>query len=202
MNFGSQTAQKEEMPTCFSKEWDPTEVMCTGGPDPKYTNPKTGQHVRPRCDLFHQCGLYTQAGRVASQQLIPTANLTRPVPQPMAPPPPAESTFQAYMQKQYANRATPQVVYPQQQQPQFPQMPVPMPMVPQQFQYPAPTYQLQYLVPGYLSVPEQRIEGDSYGSLLFRELLRSAGKALGHTFASFFDINPFRLPPRHGGSGQ
>ena len=83
------------------------------------------------------------------------------------------------------------------QQPQ-PQM-IP---VPQQYQYPAPAYQLQYMVPGYLSVHEQRLEGDSYSGMLIREVVRGALKAAGHTLANFFDMNPFRLPPRQGGGGQ
>lgn len=45
-------------------------------------------------------------------------------------------------------------------------------------------------MPGYLSVPETRQEGEKWYHPLGRELLRGGLKALGHTIAGFADANP------------
>jgi hypothetical protein len=192
--------KKDDIPTCFGDSCDPNEAACAGGPDPKFVHPKNGSHVRPPCDFFQMCGTYTRAKKVASQQVIPPQSLIRPTAPmvPVGPPAPPESTFRAYIQQQMAQRPVP-IAYPPVPAP-YPQAPI-IP-VPQQYQYPAPAYQLQYMVPGYITVPEQRMEGESYGGLLMRELLRGGLKAMGHTLANFFDMNPFRLPPRQGGGGQ
>jgi hypothetical protein len=70
----------------------------------------------------------------------------------------------------------------------------------QQMQYqqvvhhPAPMYQLNYMMPGYLSVPEERLPGESLWGVLLREVFRSMFKALGHSVSHFFDARPLREP--------
>jgi hypothetical protein len=101
----------------------------------------------------------------------------------MPPPPQAQVPHQIYAQPQYP----------------YPQAPLPPPMPPMyppphHQNYPAPAYQLNYMVPGYLTVPEQRQEDTSFWGLLGRESMRSVGKALGHTISNFFDVQPFRRP--------
>jgi hypothetical protein len=60
---------------------------------------------------------------------------------------------------------------------------------PAQFaQYPAPAYQLNYMMPGYLSAPEVRHEGEGLLPVLGREVIRSVFKALGHSVSHFFDV--------------
>jgi hypothetical protein len=117
---------------------------------------------------------------------------------------PAAPTFREYMQQQITERravASPPV----------PSYPYPYPYPTQQppvghaYQYPAPTYQLQYMVPAYLSIPEQRLIGESVWGHLAREGVRSIFKALGHTIANYFDTHPFRIhqpPPPPGGPEQ
>lgn len=204
MNVATFTPQrKDEVPPCYGKDWNGNAPECAGGPDPKFTDRDTGSHVREVCDYFQSCG-----SQVNARRLIPAAQLVRQAP----PAPPtvqhSASTFREYAQQQQAaqvqaaaiaaaQRAAmapqppPQYVYPYQQQP-APQMM----QMPAQYQHPAHTYQLNYQVPGYLTVPEQRSVEGSFWGLLGREALRSIGKAFGHTVANFFDANPFRLPPR------
>lgn len=198
MNTMVQTPNREDVPTCFgSSHWDPRAVECAGGADPKYTHPKNQSHVRDACDFFQQCGIRSQAARMGAQ-LIPAQQLRRPPMFPV-PPPPAPivqqqaPTFREYMQHQQrpTQMAVPQYYPPQQQYPY--QQPPQVHMAPGQF--PASVYQLNYQVPGYLSVPEQRTWGGSVWGLLGREALRAILKALGHTVAGYFDSQPFRLPP-------
>ncbi len=59
------------------------------------------------------------------------------------------------------------------------------PLVYQPFQLPGSQ------MPQYLTVPEP-VTDEHWFSRLMRELMRSAGKALGHTIAAFFDSNPIR----------
>jgi hypothetical protein len=81
---------------------------------------------------------------------------------------------------------------------------VPQQMHPQQMvpvmhpgmQYPAPAYQLNYMMPGYLTVPEVRQPGESIWNVLAREVARGLFKSAGHTVSHFMDTHPFMEPPK------
>jgi hypothetical protein len=60
---------------------------------------------------------------------------------------------------------------------------------------PANTYQLNYTMPAYLSVPEAQHPGESLWAVLFREVIRSLLKSAGHSIAHFFDSRPMGPPP-------
>jgi len=189
---------KEDVPVCYGEKWEATAPECAGGPDATYTHPKDGTHVREMCDFFHSCGAKVQAGRLGAQ-IIPAAQLTsrtiQPIPLPAAPPAQPPS-FREYMAQQQSVQPR---VAPMPQSHYLQVQPTPAPQHPS-MGYPAPMYQLQYLVPGYLSVPEARRPGQSVWAMLGREVIRALGKAVGHTIANFFDTHPFRLPPGQGGS--
>jgi hypothetical protein len=52
---------------------------------------------------------------------------------------------------------------------------------------PALLYEYNSAVPGYLTVPEERAEGEGLAAVFFRELMRALLKAAGQALASFFD---------------
>lgn len=213
MNVGFQpTRPADDKPSCFGQQWDPKASECAGGPDAGFTHPKNGTHVRPMCDFYQQCGAHVSAKRMVGSighNLVPASSLIRGGPgmQPIPLPPTKQpvpqqspSTFQAYIEQQRMKLAVPvaQQMQPFQYAgpyPYYPQQPQQQMMQHAAMQYPAPTYQLQYMVPGYLSVPEMRMHGESIWGLLGREVVRAMGKALGHTVANFFDTHPFRVPP-------
>jgi hypothetical protein len=87
----------------------------------------------------------------------------------------------------------------QQMQPvQQPQMMVPMQM--QGAYYPAATYQFNHGIPGYLSVPEPRLPGESVWAVLLREILRGIIKSAGHSVSYFVDQHSLKnLPPPPSG---
>lgn len=58
----------------------------------------------------------------------------------------------------------------------------------------APMMPVNFMMPGYLSVPEVRRPGDSLLGLLGREVARSLFKAGGHTVANFFDFTTWGPP--------
>lgn len=191
MNIPVNVTKREELPTCFGREWDKNVSECAGGPDPAFTNPKTGLHVREQCNFFQACGARTQAQRAAAQQqqrLIPTSSLfshTQP-PTPTAPP----TTFSDYLRQQQAS-------YVEAQRLAATGRPITVPQQQQQViygaaQHPAPMYQLNYMMPGYLSVPEERQPGEGLWGVLLREVFRSIFKALGHSVSHFFDSRPIR----------
>jgi len=224
MNVGQTQNTTLAFPSCFgsNEHYDPRNAECRGGVDPKYTDPRTGGHVRPACDVFNQCG-----SRVAQKasQIIPVRNLTQPSGIPLGPPSPAPPQGQGtslndFIAQQKAAAAAMQQVTPHAQQQaawaehyrqqqlaqQLQQRPAPPP---QYYQPPYPPmapppppqqhyggqYQLNYMMPAYLSVPEARHPGQSIWAILGRESIRAIGKSFGHTIAHFFDMNPFRLPP-------
>lgn len=170
-----------DIPECFGSHlWDPRSTECTGGADITYTHPVTGSHVRPKCDFFTSCGAKVQALRSSAQRAMVPAPPT--MPQPYRP---AASGAVARMQ-------TPPMS--QQMQPIQPQ---PM-MGPVQMAgpwYPAATYQFNHGIPGYLSVPEPRLPGESVWTVLLREILRGIIKSAGHTVSYFVDQTPMRNPP-------
>jgi hypothetical protein len=56
---------------------------------------------------------------------------------------------------------------------------------------------VNYSIPQYLTVREERRPGEGIFSMLGRELFRSVGKSLGHTLGNFFDTTPlfWKEPP-------
>jgi hypothetical protein len=194
---------RTELPICMGKDWDRNAVECAGGPDPSYDD-KRGGHIRQQCNYYQMCTARTQANKQQQQAL-----LSRP---PLVTPPPAAApkTFEGYLASQVEQQRqaatawrpptvlptlapTPQPTYPQ----YYPQPAHPQTMqqyYPQQLgpQFPAAQYQLNYQVPGYLTVPEERADGEGLMSVLFREMCRGTGKAAGQVLAHFFDVRTFR----------
>lgn len=192
--------QREQPPNCFAQQWDKNEAACAGGADPDFLHPTTGLHVRDQCNFFQACGTRTTAMRNA-QNFIPVQQLVRP---PLVTPPPqalvhtSPSNFGQYLQQQsenYAERMRREQAQ-RQQQPQYLQQP-PQAYLPQNgyAAHPAPTYQLNYMMPGYLTTPEIRQPGESMWSVLFREIARSVLKSMGHSVAHFFDSRPMGPTP-------
>lgn len=203
---------KEGLPPCFGdpKLWDPKAVECIGGQDPAFTSER-GDHVRDKCIFFEGCGQRAQASKMeAARGLLDPKNLirrdvpllgpARPVAAPTAPPAPNFiERFATAMAHQHAQAGYPPL-------PTVPSMPyygmkptssVQQPAVPAP---PAYGYQqmmpVNYQMPGYLTVPEQRYEGQSFWSFLGRTVLRSLGKSMGHSIAHLFDTVPLAPPPR------
>lgn len=195
MNVSVSTT-RSEVPECFGKEWDKNAAECAGGPDQNFTHPKSGLHVREQCSFFQSCGSRTQA-KSLTQGVIPPQQLVRPPqpPQPQAQP----QTFADFMRAKNAEWA-------EQQRVSAMQAPRPSaPVVPQQQQQqqhvpvmhtavnrPASVYQLNYEMPGYLTTPEPRMDGETLWPVLMREVIRSMLKALGHSVSHFFDARAFR----------
>lgn len=172
-------------PVCFAKEWDKDAAECAGGRDAGYTNPRTGLNIRDKCSFFDSCGARTQAGRIA-QTVIPAGHLVRPG---IVTPP---TSMGDYLRKQAADNVAEQqrtrafgwqTHVPQVPVAQTPQGPVPQYAV----QNPGRLYHLNYEMPGYLSVPEERMPGESLQQVLLREVIRSVLKAMGHAISHFFD---------------
>jgi len=117
-------------------------------------------------------------------------------PQPQAPPPQSwqdniRAQQAAYIdaQRQSAMSA-PRPPIPAQPQAPHPYYAAQHPQA--QPQYPATNYQLNYQMPGYLSVPEERQPGEGIMPVLGREVFRSMFKAVGHSVSHFFDVRPMR----------
>jgi hypothetical protein len=186
----------ESIPSCYGKEWDKNEPECAGGHDANFTHPVTGQHVREQCRFFQSCGVRTQAQRTAN--FVPVGNVVRPNPATGVVGPP--QTFGDFLKQQQAAHVEAQ------RQAAFsgPRPPTPT-ITPTQaaaqqpqgawvggVHHPAPMYQLNYMMPPYLSVPEIQMAGETIWSVLLREILRSMFKALGHAVAHFFDARQLR----------
>ncbi len=111
----------------------------------------------------------------------------------MVTPPP--ETFADYLRKrnsEYAESMRQAAFTQPQPQPGVVPRTVPVVGQPQQAptvvaHHPGQVYHLNYTMPGYLSVPEERLPGESLGSVLMREIIRSILKAAGHALAHFFD---------------
>jgi hypothetical protein len=191
MNIPVSVTRPEEVPSCFGREWNKNEPECAGGPDQGFTHPKSGLHVREPCNFFQSCGVRTQALRQAQSAVVPPQQLLRPPQQ-------TPQTFADFMRLKNAEYAEQQrvqamggvrpptpVVQPQQQvQQQVHVMGAP--------HHPAPVYQLNYMMPGYLSMPEERLPGEGLFPVLLREVIRSMLKALGHSVSHFFDARSFK----------
>lgn len=180
-----------EIPECFGLHWDPNAAECRGGVDHNFTNKTTGSHVRDKCFYFQSCGAKVQTERSA-QQAAQAQTHSQAMVRPSA-----------FQQMVSAAAARQQQVAPMSQQmqqvqvsPQMQQMHPQMAMQQQQGPwYPAPTYQLSYGIPQYLSVPEHRMPGETVWGVLLREVLRGVFKSMGHTASSFFDRTSFRQAP-------
>ena len=164
----------DKEPDCFGQEWSSTAVECRGGYDPGFVSP-TGGHVRPSCDYFDSCKTRSllKSANIRSQLIAPTS-LIRPsyTPQPVSPVPYSG----AYVPGRPVQQA------PQQQWMQHPQVLMdPIRMVP-----------MAHEMPAYLTVAEHRHDGESYWAPLWRAVLRSLGKAIGHAVSNFFDRNALR----------
>jgi hypothetical protein len=184
--------RRDEIPGCFGKEWDAGVAECAGGAEAGYVNPVTRTNVRDRCNYFNSCGARTQANKQASG-FVPASQLIRP---PVVTPPP--ETFADHLRRRNAEHAESlrQAAFAQQQVAQPGVVPRGVPVVgqpqpqPQMMtvaHHPGQVYHLNYVMPGYLSVPEERLPGEGLGSVLLREILRSVMKAAGHALAHFFD---------------
>ena len=195
------TTRKDDLPSCFGKDWDRNVPECAGGPENGYIHPKNGSHVREQCNFFTSCGARTQARNMS---LIPTSSLLRP---PVVTPPPqqtAPQNFSDYIRQQQAQHVEQQrlagmtgarpvvapAVVPQAQQ-ITPQMQQHL-LQQAHLHYPATTYGLNYQMPSYLSTPEVHEPGESVWSVLMREVVRSMFKALGHAVSHFFDARTLK----------
>lgn len=206
------------VPRCFAdpKLYDPKTPECAGGMDPNYVGPE-GHHIRKQCSVFMACGARVQAAKMGQQsQVIPVQNLMRPTaiaqpprpgPQPVVPQPNAGMTVSQMLSTaaqtfaQANNRPVAQVVQPQAAQPaqvhpvyQVPQGYQYQPPSPAPYLYAAPTYQINHMAPPFLSTPEYRTAGDSFWTVLAREVFRSAFKGMLMSGAHYFDANPIRVP--------
>lgn len=206
MNVTVNPAVRKEVPICFGKEWERDATECVGGADANYTDAQ-GKHVRSRCDYYEACGARVQMAKGAGA-VVPQNQLVRPL-QPPQPPtqvtfpiaiPQGPTNFNHWLQQRtstgVSQTTTPpppqkQIVPTYYQSPPL-HVPPPVQMVPQvpAQHYPAGNYQLNYMVPTYLSQPETRRPGETVWPALLREILRGVGKSLGHTLASFFDRTP------------
>lgn len=169
-----------ETPKCFGKSWSANAVLCKGGLDPNYTNPRDGTHRRDQCIWYQQCAARTCATNLNSNPTVePPRHLMRPPAQlPMMRPIPQQMPQQMVQQPPVHHLPV------QQAHPGFPpgshyyntqhHSPVP---------YPAPGAQM----PSYLSIPEPIDEAVHWGVRLVHEIFRSMMKSTGHTTAAFFD---------------
>lgn len=161
-------------PDCFGQLWDPNDPECKGGPDIRFTDKKTGSHVRERCIFYQSCGAKVQAQNAAkaaqqARAIVPVSQVSASMSRQQT----APMSIQIQPGQQQAQQGAPFIQGPW---------------------YPAPTYQLSYGIPAYLTMPEPRAPGESVWSVLLRELLRGVLKSSGHTMSHFFDTTPFRQP--------
>jgi len=210
------------MPECFGKYWDESEVVCSGGYDPSYVA-LNGSKNRERCPGFNTCRTRTSLVKaneqLKQQQVIPPSQLFRgqaqpaqqaPAawrpPTPVAPPAPAPTVptapltwaqHQQWQQAQQAQQAQMQQWQQQQwQQMQMQQQMPPWLQYPQQFQAQVQQQPLQMMPVSYDMPSYLTVTEDrnpgTFWTNLLHELLRGMGKAAGHSLASFFDHVKFR----------
>ena len=167
-------------PKCFGLRWSSSDKICAGGLDPDYTDPETDSHIRPKCDFYATCmnrvRLKQQEElRSRSLPVLPSNPITMTRPSaPVSPRPEmtAQQMMQQLIQQKEASTAGPLM------------QPVMWPV--------ESAIPVNYKMPNYLTVPEEREPGESAWSVLGREILRSAAKAVGHAVAAFFDRTRLR----------
>jgi len=196
-----------QQPSCFGKLWDPNTTECAGGADAAYRD-KDGNHVRERCGFFEQCGATKQAGaQAAARTFIQPTQLTRFQPPYGSSPagtssPPPASTTPAPQQTILAAQHTQLIQQLLQQVAQLQRGVVPQGIVPQAHHppvyHPPVGYQqmmpVNFSIPQYLTVREERAVDGTVWGMLGREIVRSMGKSFGHTLSNFFDSTPFGGP--------
>lgn len=208
MNVSQTYATPASTPECFGKSWDPKDVDCTGGFNAAYSGPN-GSKMQPKCDFFEACKgrvtlkrieeLRSQGNLIRPEALlraqqsaaqmptatVPTQQVSTPaqVPAQMPVPPPA------YGAPQMQPGAAVPAFYP---------LPYGMPAY-----YPPPSLPVQEnvqfrreaLTPSptvhpYIAVQEKRRKGESLMKPLGREMMRAGLKAMGQTFANYWDFVP------------
>lgn len=199
---------RENPPPCFGdpKLWDPKASECAGGMDPAFTN-EHGSHVREKCVFFESCGTRVQASRMepARSLLDPKSLLknTPPLLGPARPPQQSQPSQTSQFVERFMTSIASQPIQ-QVQQNYMNQPPRAIHLPPQQVPQGVPIagYQammpVNYQMPGYLSVPEQRHPAESFWTFLGRTIFRSMGKSLGHSIAHLFDTVPLGTPPPPG----
>lgn len=216
--MGQFNLNADPVPDCFGQSWNPQDVLCAGGADITYKDDK-GSRVRPVCDFYQSCGARTSHSRMEQSRLMPATSLVRSptpqqqpapvVPQQLATPPswmtPAQ--MQQWMNEQ-AKTIAAQMFQQMQQYPQpgrgttTPYNPVSYPQGGVMGMYSDPRFQpmpVNYQMPAYLTVPEQRGQDDTLLGMLFRTVFRSVMKAGGHSFSHFWDTVPMGRQMGPGG---
>jgi hypothetical protein len=157
-------------PPCFGREWDPNEPACAGGLDPVARDPRTQSHKLDPCPYFTSCGARVQGAREATS--------------------PTVSAFYQQLGRTAVGAPTAAAITPSTAlASRVPAAPVTLPPA---TVHAASTYQLNYVVPAYLSVPEPQREGESLWRVLGRLILRAILKALGQELAHFADTHPLQ----------
>jgi hypothetical protein len=179
-------SQSVTTPNCFGDLFEDTATECVGGFDAKWTDGPGGSRIRPMCDFVDACSKRVHE-RKAGPQIIPTSSLLRPQPHTSFGTSPPTSGYQSYTRPAAPQRAWSP---PSQQQAPPPQY------APNQYQHQS-HFAGHYGIPQYLSV-RQPVNSGPIVERMWWEVLRSVGKAIGHTLANFFDSEIFG---RHGGPG-
>lgn len=195
-----QGVQLGEKPPCFGDKalWDPKAPECAGGEDPAY-QAEDGSRKRQKCLFFEACGQKVQASRMepARSLLDPKSLVKNNIPT-LGPSRLQHNPISQAIEKFSQSISQYQVAVPPQQQQQ---RSVPWATPQQQQQVPQMTYGYQqmmpvnYQMPSYLSVPEERHAGEGFLQFLMRTVVRSMGKSIGHSIAHLFDTVPLS-PPR------
>lgn len=149
--------------SCFGKSWGPGDVECNGGLDPGYIHPVTKGNKRDACTLLQACSSRVAAEQLESSRLIPANMLRRDKQVPtlpfVLPNTTTAGTAVAQNQAKAASGA--------------PQVMVPVPH--------------HHHSGSYLSVPEERIEGEPFSHFAFRTVLRSLLKGMFQGMVHIFD---------------
>lgn len=146
--------------SCFGKSWGPDDVECNGGLDPGYIHPVTKGNKRDACTLLQACSSRVAAERLESSRLIPASALRRDKQVPTLPFVLPTNTSTTVANQARTVGVSPQVMTP----------------VPQ-----------HHHSGSYLSVPEDRLEGEPFSHFAFRMVLRSLLKGMFQGLVHIFD---------------
>jgi hypothetical protein len=154
------------LPRCFGTEFDLEDKQCTGGHDPEYTDPETGKHEHEKCDLFDGCKAEMMCGAHGAQvkQRLETELKAAKAELKQIKETACGTTTTKASTSTMQRRDT-QITHGS-------GMPV------------------DYRIPQYLSKLEPQRHNRKW-TCLGAESARSAGKAIGHTLAHFFDTVSF-----------